>query len=777
MKTWSTYYILLTAFALALAGCSDEMPDTPPVPPTTPEEDGTVALTIQFPNSSVPGTYAIDAKQENEIDNLHLLSFIHDASIPNSYKLVEDKLAYHIPIADAVVDSLEDLNFKKAIRVKVKNMKEKQRLVLIANVPSSVNLTTTFVEGDKMGTIVDKLIFDGGAWRTDDVTVSSFPMFGQMTDSILIDNQHSPPPNITFNMIRAVARIDVGVDIDGTGDPALGFGSIFKIQKVHVYNVSDHGYIAPHKDILNITPPANTMHDKDTIINKVNLIASEADATYRKIFSCTFPTSGNMLQRSIYIPESDIPGSSYDPAFLVIEATYYDIKYWYRVDFTKNGEYVPMLRNHNYIINIKNVRAPGYGSAAEAAAAPVSRFGALVLSDETDIGLKEVVSYNNEYYLAVSTTHLDIDWMNQTAKIYVRTSFPGGWSASVKTGNSTLIRASSATNKETVLDSLMCTIPDNNFTGAPRPYTFEVKAGVLTLPITITQSPGSNSYIFKPNTDNNRIPWNSADVDGNRSDNRAKYEVLWSEGNSVQGASLNVTHIRVKTGGQPGNGVVVIRDASDKILYSWHVWVTEYDPEDPSTQKSNNGLIFMDRNLGASSSTDYGLYYQWGRKDPFYIGTNSYKTGPIKPNIIDDYLEQTILYPDSFYTVDSTPYDWIGASQNNSMWSTTDGKKGPYDPCPFGWRVPVAKDDGSDSPWYGFTTNSWNGITYPLAGYIDAFSGVRSEEGASAGVWGASARGQQAAAFKYPLPVGITNPRTSAFRAYAYPVRCVKDTR
>jgi hypothetical protein len=80
-----------------------------------------------------------------------------------------------------------------------------------------------------------------------------------------------------------------------------------------------------------------------------------------------------------------------------------------------------------------------------------------------------------------------------------------------------------------------------------------------------------------------------------------------------------------------GNAVVQIKNGSNEVLWSWHIWVTGYDPNSGGTTYSrSNGTktyVFMDRNLGAtaaatSTATDQasavsGLLYQWGRKDPF----------------------------------------------------------------------------------------------------------------------------------------------------------------
>lgn len=71
-----------------------------------------------------------------------------------------------------------------------------------------------------------------------------------------------------------------------------------------------------------------------------------------------------------------------------------------------------------------------------------------------------------------------------------------------------------------------------------------------------------------------------------------------------------------------GNVVVGIKKKGESdYLWSWHLWLTD-EPQ----------LVagFMDRNLGAESATatdgrkTYGLYYQFGRKDPFVGSTEIY---------------------------------------------------------------------------------------------------------------------------------------------------------
>jgi hypothetical protein len=101
------------------------------------------------------------------------------------------------------------------------------------------------------------------------------------------------------------------------------------------------------------------------------------------------------------------------------------------------------------------------------------------------------------------------------------------------------------------------------------------------------------------------------------------------------------------------NCVIALVDNNNNIWWTWHLWITDYNPDSASDKKGQTHKYFseaftpaglyagkrmMDRNLGATitgiandyvqkqleTTTEavkwYGLMYQWGRKDPF---TNS----------------------------------------------------------------------------------------------------------------------------------------------------------
>lgn len=79
------------------------------------------------------------------------------------------------------------------------------------------------------------------------------------------------------------------------------------------------------------------------------------------------------------------------------------------------------------------------------------------------------------------------------------------------------------------------------------------------------------------------------------------------------------------TGKREGNALIAVYDQGGSILWSWHIWVTD----DEISTSAGNGLVWQDRNLGASSNTpgevdNRGLLYQWGRKEPFLPSSAPY---------------------------------------------------------------------------------------------------------------------------------------------------------
>ncbi|MBO4566380.1 MAG: Ig-like domain-containing protein, partial [Bacteroidales bacterium] len=164
------------------------------------------------------------------------------------------------------------------------------------------------------------------------------------------------------------------------------------------------------------------------------------------------------------------------------------------------------------------------------------------------------------------------------------------------------------------------------------------------------------------------------------------------------------------------NALLAARDASGRILWSWHIWVwLGYDPVVNSQLYRNNGGTLMDRNLGASWGCSIsGLLYQWGRKDPFFNTrpecynslpeTSTRWPNPVESTPSTGTIEFATSNPMVFITANDKG-DWMN-EPNGSLWGKT---KTIYDPCPPGWRIPDG--NGEDGVWYRLFSSNPNVIS------------------------------------------------------------------
>lgn len=182
---------------------------------------------------------------------------------------------------------------------------------------------------------------------------------------------------------------------------------------------------------------------------------------------------------------------------------------------------------------------------------------------------------------------------------------------------------------------------------------------------------------------------------------------------------------------QQGNAVIAVYDNSTpaKIMWSYHIWVTDFVPQSRYlTINSNNlmpyalgwvttggtyekeggevyvrlkqnssGLVKV-LSLVAPTGTEtqyitagYGAYYEWGRKDPFLFDFSSHFSTDgtnTSPNTFLGAYSRSIQNPTVFYTSNT----WNGNDNKQNVWDAntnyTSTEKTIYDPCPAGYKVP-----------------------------------------------------------------------------------------
>lgn len=228
------------------------------------------------------------------------------------------------------------------------------------------------------------------------------------------------------------------------------------------------------------------------------------------------------------------------------------------------------------------------------------------------------------------------------------------------------------------------------------------------------------------------------------------YEIL--KGNFVLGLSKGTTAPRLPSTGSNPSGKI------GKILWSWHFWVTEYEPygtptalqnatndgqtwawgvtggtlhkfQDFSTSSSNNNFTNGISNPWSTKYADKKIMgrilgntmcYQYGRKDPFpaytskmyydggtfitYSTTYNNVSGPVS-------IAQTVYNPLTRYSGTLTT-NWCSTTENNIDTSTSflwndpnvptggDGGKSIFDPSPYGFKLP------ENGTWSSFFNSS-----------------------------------------------------------------------
>ena len=267
----------------------------------------------------------------------------------------------------------------------------------------------------------------------------------------------------------------------------------------------------------------------------------------------------------------------------------------------------------------------------------------------------------------------------------------------------------------------------------------------------------------------------------------------WSSGSivipSVSGSGRNA-YITVQAPSTKGNALITLKQGGS-VVWSYHIWVTDMDLTKtwtPNYGSTASKRTFMDRNLGATENTlsvaSRGLFYQWGRKDPFPQTDDV--TGFTKAAGGQVTIATTIKNPGAFNPCDPSPYDW-NSYPNNNLWNNTSGTKTIYDPCPAGWRVPP-NGPGTTTPWYGITASTgtwtpggstspagyiWGTSAWPAAGYRGNSYGALNYLGSYGFYWSATANGT-VAYMMHTLSGGVF-PNSVSNRAFGFPVRCVAE--
>lgn len=473
-----------------------------------------------------------------------------------------------------------------------------------------------------------------------------------------------------------------------------------------------------------------------------------------------YPNDGEVFDFYAYYPYD----KNIDPTAINYDAskTMFDLMLAQTPNLSRSSQTVQLLFKHQLTLVDVNLTSGGGNSIAMKNVIPTCTFNL------SKVGTSEVMQ------LAETSGNIDFDIKQKKVfRAYVPSQSFEELSFVIKAGNSTHVYT-----------------PENNRFELGKAYSYQIASKLVDLPTL------PNCYMVKPGNEitfpvlkayevwRQETYCQNPDLSGTLS-----ASLLWMDAEDLipeGGVILNkntqqadMSTITVKTtAGVQGNAVIAVKTGND-TRWVWHIWVTDYNPDDHTYAYDNNGdgvtdYYFMDRNLGAltndsSDPKSVGCFYQGGRNTPFPSTSTTFpKEGTSVVNISlyghngnspkisvskiwgndqGQSVRRVLKDPLLFITATAEPYSWVTTDSKASsdlaanFWPNSNTKeKTIYDPSPEGWMLPIYKN--GKSPWNGLPATYDEYLAsagtafgnYPLAGRLK-FDGSFQFSGLSAMVY------------------------------------------
>lgn len=519
--------VLMSALLVALftTACHDdvisrgEIPDPAPTPGTeVPGTDGFYEVSIPFSASDLRGadTRALDKAGENAILAESVRAFVFQKTVNSLSYLYEAKVTKVTP--DATKDNAEG-----NISILIKDSGEELVKVFFVVNATPTSAPTVGMTPEQFGKL-----FLFSQKTTTDWAAGELPMYAE-SEEVRVNHSAGAVPSLQSHPIpflRAVARVDVilgamsGDKFDETtnGLQAPG-GQEIKLVSIKAYNVADKGLAIPLA--ANVQTPATAPK-----VTATSLPADVAKLTDPIVYLSS--TDGvNSLMRTIYLPESDnkphqasadsgetlpeVDQTNYlSRPFLVLgikgavkedadKVTYFRVDYLKRTgdEATAAYEYLDLLRNYRYLVNIVAVGGPGFDNEEDAKKGPAANIMYNVQAwSESEISN---VKYDGQYMLKVSAKELEVNRYGGSIALKLETSWPKGWTIdnidALENHGITVSQSKSTVGKETEEETITIevgTLPE----GDPAwELPLVIKAGRIIYEVKLTQTEKSEISI------------------------------------------------------------------------------------------------------------------------------------------------------------------------------------------------------------------------------------------------------------------------------------------
>ena len=448
------HYTLIFAFlAISMGiplmqGCSAPFDEYGNGSTEAPVKDGWTSASMSAEGLGLrnPLTRSLTPEGENSTaaERIRLLVFDKD-----------DKFSYEAKVTSYTPSGVPaDKKGKGTMTLLAKNTPsgDTSTFVMLANIAASDETGVDKLTGKTREEVMELFTFsmpEKGEWKDGEL-----PMWG-VSDPVRVDHSSGAVPKLgIIYLVRAVARVDVGLNLSSTSEGASTFdekaGGIegITLTKVFFYNTNAEGRVSPFEN--------ETYWDKANRKAKQPSIPDPAPAVTGKIDRTSSIVDEKILLREVYVPEAvNAPTAATQGAngetlpenntenylkrpYIVVGLTGADKsrpdkETFFRIDYLKRTgaeadatyEYLPLLRNHRYLVNITEVGGPGFDTEEDARKGPAANimYNVVVWSEST----MSNVQYDGQYMLGVSDDHFTFYREGGSLMAKVQTSWPEGF--------------------------------------------------------------------------------------------------------------------------------------------------------------------------------------------------------------------------------------------------------------------------------------------------------------------------------------------------------------
>ena len=448
------HYTLIVAFlAISMGiplvqGCSDPFDEYGNGGTEMPVRDGwtSVSMSVEGLGLRNPLTRSLTPEGENSTAAERIRVLVFDKDNKFSY---EAKVTSYIPSGDPA-----DKKDKGTMTLLAKNTPsgDTSTFVMLANVTRSANTDADGLAGKTREEVMQLFTFsmpDKGIWKDGEL-----PMWGA-SDPVRVDHSAGAVPKLgTVYLVRAVARVDVGLNLSNISEGASTFdekaGGIegITLTKVFFYNTNTTGRVSPFENGI-YWDEANRKAKQPSIPDPAPAVTGKIDRTssivdekilLREVYvpeAVNVPTAATQGGNGETLPENNTENYLKRPYIVVgltgADKSRPDKETFFRIDYLKRTgaeadatyEYLPLLRNHRYLVNIKAVGGPGFDTEEDARKGPAANimYNVVVWNEST---MSDVL-YDGQYMLGVSADHFTFYREGGSLTAKVQTSWPEGF--------------------------------------------------------------------------------------------------------------------------------------------------------------------------------------------------------------------------------------------------------------------------------------------------------------------------------------------------------------